>query len=335
LASPGVEATVSVVRSIQTTGTDAVHLIESDEADATLDPGHLRGRTIVSLASPGTESQLTRWWPAGSVLGYSCVFEVTECGADVTDFVPGDLVWSFGGHSDTQHHPAGGVFRLPEGLAPEVAVLCRFLGVSWTTLSTTPARPPAPVLVTGLGIVGHFAAQLFAAAGYRVTAVDPDARRRELALAAGLPDVRPEVAPPAFERFADQLSGDYALALECSGHEAAALDAARATRYGGEVVLIGAPWQRRTDLFLHDLLDVVFHHFVTVRSGWEGELPGARRPFDRMSMAEVYPAALEWLRQGRIRTEGLAATARPEDAAEVYAGFSSSPTLSTLFDWRA
>src|SRR5947209_1491064 len=70
---------------------------------------------------------------------------------------------------------------VPEGLAPEHAVFARLMGVSMSTLTTTRARPPAKVLVTGLGLVGHLAAKIFAACGYEVTACDPSPVRREFA----------------------------------------------------------------------------------------------------------------------------------------------------------
>ena len=38
---------------------------------------------------------------------------------------------------------------------------------------------------------------------------------------------------------------------------------------GGEVVLIGVPWVKRTDLSAFDLLHAVFHRYVYLRSGWE------------------------------------------------------------------
>ncbi len=132
-------------------------------------------------------------------------------------------------------------------------MFCRLMGVSWTTLVTTTARPPDPVVVTGLGPVGNLAAQIFQAAGYAVTAVDPVASRRTLAKQVGLTDVQETV--PAIE---------VALAVECSGHEQAVLDCCQHVRKRGEVVLVGVPWRKRSELSAFDLLHAVFHRYAVL-----------------------------------------------------------------------
>ncbi len=39
-------------------------------------------------------------------------------------------------------------------------------------------------------------------------------------------------------------------------------------RKRGEVVLVGVPWVRRTDIYAHEILCRVFYDFVDMRSGW-------------------------------------------------------------------
>src|SRR5207237_1254329 len=121
-------------------------------------------------------------------------------------------------------------------------VFARLMGVSMSTLTTTTARPPERVLVTGLGLVGHLAAKIFAACGYQVTACDPSPVRREQAERRGIARVLAAVPvdDPAFAR-------QVALVVECSGHEQAVLDGLKVVRKRGEVSLVGAPWKRRTD----------------------------------------------------------------------------------------
>lgn len=294
-------------------------------------PDDVRGRSLVSLVSPGTElnwGYLGDTFPAET--GYACVFRVEEVGAAVTDLRLGDTVFASGPHAELQQARRDQVTPLPAGLAPETAVFARLMGVSMSTLNTAAAHAPARVLVTGLGPVGNLAAQVFARCGYRVTCVDPVEARRRSALAAGLRDVRANFTE------GDSLEGKFALHLECSGHEQAVLDGCKCVCKRGEVVLVGVPWRRRTELSAFDLLHAVFHRYAVVRSGWEWEVPGQPRDFSFNSLAANYAAALEWLADGGVRVDGLAAAFSPSEAPTVYAGLLAQnlPTPGALFDWR-
>jgi len=239
-------------------------------------------------------------------------------------------VYFAGGHAEFQRAWSTTVVPLPAGLAPETAVFARLMGVTMSTLNTTTARPPSPVLVTGLGPVGNLAAQIFARCGYSVTAVDPVAARRETAAACGLKDVRASIED------GPDVVGKIALHLECSGHEAAALAGCRAIRQRGEVVQVGTPWVKRTDLSAHELLSAIFHKYAVVRSGWEWEVPEQFTPFTPNHRMENYAAALRWLSEGSVRVESLAAIFRPDEALAVYDGLltQSLPAPGAVFDWR-
>ncbi|MBD3241109.1 MAG: zinc-binding dehydrogenase, partial [Chitinivibrionales bacterium] len=240
------------------------------EAPAALADDQVRGRTLASLISPGTE---LAWNYQGqgatfpSTPGYSAVFEVDETGCAVTGLEPGTHAFCMGGHRSVQQCAAADVLRVPQGLTPEKAVLARLMGVSMTTLMTTRARPGDTVLVTGAGPVGYLCAHLFRLSGYEVYVVEPNERRRRDVRYSGIGRVFGSVEG------ADGLTGNVALVVDCSGHEQAVLDGARVVRRGGEVVLVGVPWKRHTVLTAHELLDVVFHRYVVLRSGWEWELP--------------------------------------------------------------
>jgi threonine dehydrogenase-like Zn-dependent dehydrogenase len=235
---------------------------------------------------------------------------------------PGDAVFCTGSHRSFQRCKANRVVRLPTGLDPAVGVLTRLMAISMTTLSTTKARPPALVLVVGLGPVGNLAAQVFAACGYRVVGCDPVEARRTLLSRCGI-----DTAPS---------DGPFDLVVDCSGHEGAVVDACKKVRRGGEVVLVGVPWAARTELSAHALLHAVFHHYVVLRSGWEWELPmdaGDHRP---ASIMGNLAAGLDWLHRGRVRADGIASPAAPEDAQSAYVELrdGQSRTLTRVFEWR-
>lgn len=293
--------------------------------DLPLQPGEIRGRTLCTLISQGTEIG----WANGDTFpirpGYAAVFEVEEIGAGVTGIKPGERRFAMGYHRSTQTHAAENTLPLPGGMPPETAVIARLMGVSMTTLMTTKARPGDRVIVTGAGPVGFLAAHLFRIGGYRVTVVDPDALRRKQLEQSGIIDTRAAIP------FEDpELQGQVALVVDCSGHEGAVLDGCNMVRRMGEVVLVGVPWRKYTDLTAHDITNAVFFKHVTLRSGWEWELPMHGRSFLWEELLEGYnnaphsifggfSRALAFLAEGRIPLDGLIHRATPEQPEALYA----------------
>ena len=92
-----------------------------------------------------------------------------------------------------------------------------------------------------------------------------------------------------------QVADTIALAVDCSGHEQAVLDACRVVRKRGEVVLVGVPWRRQSDLTAHQVLIEVFHRYVHLRSGWEWEIPHRAAEFRPHSIYGDFRTALRWL----------------------------------------
>jgi threonine dehydrogenase-like Zn-dependent dehydrogenase len=322
------------MRKILFTAYEKAELCDVPEPQGNLDPGKIRCRSEVTLVSPGTE---LNWGFRGKTFpvhtGYTNVSVIEEVGAEVTGLKPGDTVFSHGAHVEKFDYNAKSVVKVPEGLKPEVAVYARLMGISMSTLNTAAAHPPSSVLVTGLGPIGNLAAQIFRRCGYSVTGVEPDALRRQDALACGLKDVRPDAA----EACAD-LKDKVALHIECSGHELAVLQGCRLVRKRGEVVLLGVPWKRLTDVYAHEILHEVFHRFVVLRSGWEWEIPIDLNPrdFSFYSINNNVVCAMDWLMEGSIQTAPLGSTYSPADCQKVYLGLLNKtlPTSTALFDWR-
>ena len=297
-------------------------------------PRDLRGRTLVSLISSGTELNYNYLDVSSATFptypGYACVFEVTEVGEEVAGFKHGDLVMAMGGHREFQQIDSRECHLVPESLKPETAVFTRLMGVSMSTLNTAATQPPARVLVTGLGPVGNLAAQIFARCGYEVTAVDPVESRRKTARDCGLRDVRGSVSEGV------SLENQIALHVECSGHEQAVLDGCKSVRKRGEVVLVGVPWKPRTNLLAFEVLHAVFHKYAVLRSGWEWEIPRTHQDFNHHSLYENYEAALSWLKAGSIQVQPLIGLYPPDECQKVYQGLlhQTLTTPAAIFDWR-
>ncbi len=300
--------------------------------DTPLPDDHIEGPALASAVSPGTELAMAyRQQDPGepaSGTGYAMVLRIERAGP-ASGFSVGEVAFTMAGHQSWVRCAGPRAIRVPEGVEPADAALARLAGVSWSALTTTAARPPARVAVTGLGIVGNLAAQVFAASGYRVLACDPLAHRRELLAGRGI-ELR-EGLPLSDETWAGRTD----LVLECSGHEAAALDACRLVCRGGEVVLVGVPWSRRTDLPAHDLLSVVFHRYVHLRSGWEWEVPYDATDFRRGSIRANLTAAMTWFASGRLSSKGIARLADPRQCDSIYRELKGQrgSALTAVFDW--
>ncbi len=290
------------------------------------------GPTLASVVSAGTELGMQYRAATGHPHepGYGAVFEVREVGGDVADLAAGDRVFCIGKHASWQCVPADEVVAVPRGLAPEAAVLARMAAIGWSCLTRTAARPPGVVLVTGLGAVGHFAARLFAGAGYTVLAVDPDpARRALLGRFCACPVLRRvPVNDPAWQ---DRVEA----AIECAGRERAVYDACCLVRKGGEVFLVGVPWTG-DGAPARDILWKVFWRYLHLRSGWEWEIPWHATAFRAGSYRENCAAILRQLADGTLRVAGLYRTARPRECQAAYQALLHGRTdaLCTVFDWR-
>ncbi len=316
----------------------AISIIAKEQAElvdvaapGALGANEVRGRTVCTLISPGTElACIYTGTNFPSFLGYAAVFAAVDIGAEVKGVSAGDLLFCMGGHRSFQQVEAHVVRHVPKDLHPEKAVLARLMGVSMTTLMTTTARPGDRVLITGAGPVGFLAAQMFALSGYDVLVAEPDATRRRQIVQSGIRNVFAKA--PVEDA---SIAGTVALVVECSGHEQAVLDACRVVRKRGEVVLVGVPWRRQTEAFAHELLSLVFHKYVVLRSGWEWELPNHAADFSPHSIHTGFDTALRWLADGRIKTDGLITQAAPRDAQRSYQDLlhRRAEGLFTVFDW--
>jgi len=321
---------MSNYQAITFTARETAQLIEeSDETPLAAD--EVAGATLYTLISPGTElagSYLGKRFPANP--GYAAVFSVEEIGAEVEGIHAGDRLFCMGNHQSRQRLRAGETVPVPSELSSQLAPFCRLMGVTMTTLQTTLARPPANVLVTGLGPVGHLCAQVFTAYGYDVIAVDPLAERR--GWAKGTKIARVEAAVPLDDaKFARKVD----LHIECSGHELAALDGCKVVKKKGEIALVGAPWSQRADVQGHEFLREIFFNYIILRSGWEWELPHREQDFRQGSIFANFSEALRLLNERRVVVDDLYETLAPSACQSVYQDLMNrrSPALFQLFDW--
>jgi threonine dehydrogenase-like Zn-dependent dehydrogenase len=298
-------------------------------------PGEVSARTLVSVISTGSETGgYMNYYGGGEypcATGYAAVLEVLKTGAGVTAIKPGDRVFAQTAHRLYARFPAGEAVPVPAGMPAEHAVLGRFPAVSMTTMLKTAVRPTEPVVVTGLGVVGLCCAQMMQHCGYTVHAADPNPARRQTARECGVANTA-----AGLEELG-ALKGVCGLGIECSGNDNATLGLINLVRKGGEVSLVGVPWRSTSTVLVNELFRSVFGGYVTVYSGWEWSLPLHEAAFLPNSSFRSFATAIEWIRSGAIKVEGIYEKRSPADCATVYQSLAKGESEKTcvLFDWSS
>ena len=214
-----------------------------DESVAAPGMGEVRVRAIASGLSHGTEMLVFRGEvPADLALdlptlagsysfpikfGYASVGRVVAVGGGV-GLAPGDHVFVHHPHQQEYVVSAAAAVRLPGRLPPELGVFLANCETALNVVLDAHPRLGEEVVVFGQGVVGLLITQLLNMAGARVTAVDPIALRRDLALRCGADEAIPPDDVPS--RVARRTSGRGAdVVIEASGNARAlqlAIDAA-------------------------------------------------------------------------------------------------------------
>src|SRR5712691_13115864 len=170
--------------------------------------------------------------------GYASVGRIVETGADVRGLAIGDAVFVHHPHQSTFVVPAEMPIRLPDKLDPEFGVFLANVETAINVVLDAAPRLGERVAVFGQGVVGLLITQLLRRTGVSlIMAVDPLARRRELAcqLGADVALAPEDVAAGNIHG----LSGEHGvdLAIEASGNVAALDQALGSVAFGGTVVV--------------------------------------------------------------------------------------------------
>jgi threonine dehydrogenase-like Zn-dependent dehydrogenase len=313
--------------------------IPDQRDDSPLKPDEVSGHTLYTLVSPGTELNVYRgeyvkqnlaWGRFPFIPGYAAAVEIEAVGSDVTDCKPGDRAFCMGFHRTWQRFAREQIILAPKGCSSKHIPFARLMNITMTTLTTTEARPGAIILVTGLGPVGLLGALMFQRCGYRVIGCDPLESRQKAAVEAGLKDVR--AAVPVDD---PNLAGAVAMHLECSGHEQAVLDGCSMVRKRGEIVLVGVPMVRKTELYAQEVLNKVFRNWLVLRSGTEWWTPKFATNKGEPSLYGNMATAMDWMADGSVKVDSLCEEMTPENPQEIYQNLLNrsyeKPTV--LLDW--
>lgn len=303
-----------------------------------LGPHDVRLQSLISGISHGTELNLYRGGspfaskhfdgahrlfmpndqqehPVGR-LGYEMVSRVVEVGSAVTSMHAGDLV-----HSATNHQPmtivnlecdASGEIPLQVlDMPAERAIFCALAGVALVAIQDAQVKLGDHVVVFGLGVIGLLVAQMARLSGAaQVTAVDPIARRRELAAAYGVAEtIDPTQADPAvvLKCTADHQVPD--VIIEASGSYNGLQGALRAAPMGGTIVTLGYYQGPATPITLGE----EWHHNRLTLISSMGVWGCPSRYYLMWDRRRVSRTAFNLLASGQLNVDGMITQRFPYD----------------------
>lgn len=314
--------------------------------------GDLVVRSIVSLVSSGTEMNVYRGesaspselalptaageYPFPIKFAYQTVGIVEHAGP-ASGFRPGQTVFAMHPHQDRFVIAAGRsgtaldggslVFPVPAGLTPTRAVFANLFCVAYNALLDVPVRVGDCVAVSGLGVIGHFAAHLARLTAERLVLIDPlPARRARAAWIGADAVVDPAQAPAAIERHTEGRGVD--VYIEASGATPALQAAIEGTGQEGTVVVVSYYGRRRADLCLSPEFHLRRQRIVSSMVGAVGS--GLQPRWDVWRRMRVAMAQLARLDTSVLVTHRFAF----HEAADAYALIDSDPadTLGVLLE---
>lgn len=174
----------------------ARHAVLRPEPVPDPEPHEVQVRSIHSMISPGSEMNLYRGEgnlpnvllptargqiPFPLKFAYQTIGEVIQAGS-ASGLSVGEKVFAVHPHQDVFNIPAqprGLVRQIPDGSTLLQAQFAALFEVGLQTLLQRPVRPGEVVAVSGLGLVGCFAAFLARMSAGRLIVIDPQANRRE------------------------------------------------------------------------------------------------------------------------------------------------------------
>jgi L-iditol 2-dehydrogenase len=205
--------------------------------------------------------------------------------------------------------PAENCFPLPEGFTPDEGALLEPLGIAIHTVDLSHLKVGQTIAVLGAGPVGLLTAAVAQAAGAgKIYMTEPQAARRAFALeyvADAVFDPEAEDVVAAIMEATDGRGVD--IAFEAAGAQETPDQAARITRPGGKVVVVGIPSEDRMAM----TASVVRRKGLTIKM--------VRR------MKHTYPRAIRLVAEGLVDVEALAthffSLEEIEEAFELVAGY--------------
>lgn len=323
--------------------------LEAFELDGSVDGAQALIETEWSVISAGTEGasftglelehpgRAATWGYPRSSTGYANLGRILALGPAAKGLAVGDRVLTFSPHATHwKWDTANFALRVPPEADGPRAVFTRMAGVAITALRKSSVTPGDTVAVTGLGLVGNFAAQLFQLAGAEVIGLDRAVSRLERARACGLRHVLDVAQRDPVEGVLEWSGGrGVKIAVEAIGRSELIAEAVQFTRRHGEVILLGSP-RARAAFDVTPMLCRVHLQGIRILGALEWLYPRREVEGGIVSIEENYRQLLGWIMDGRLAVDPLRTHVLPPAACQqAYDGLARQPDeyLGVVFDW--
>ena len=269
--------------------------------------------------------------------GYNSSGTVIATGSAVTKVQVGDRVVVYWGlHQGINILNQNNVVKIEDdSISFETAAMCFISSFPMAAIRKTRLEMGESALVVGLGILGIIAVKLLRAAGaVPIIAVDPNPKRRELALQNGAD----YAFDPADEDFVQQVKavtkGGANVAIEVTGVGAGFNEALDCMAKFGRVALLGCT--RNSD-FTVDYYKKIHGPGITVIGAHTIARPNVESHPGWFTHADDISAVLKLCAGKRLTLDNIIAeTHTPENCEEVYQRlvFDKDFPVAVQFDWR-
>lgn len=301
-------------------------------------------KTAVSTISCGTEranlvgSKNVSASEFPKKVGYSNAGTVVKVGKDVKSVKPGDRVAVFWGqHKSYNLLPEDNVVKIEsENVSFEDAAMGLISSFPLAAIRKTRLEIGESAMVMGLGILGMIAVKLLRAAGaVPIVAVDPNPKRREIALKCGA-----DFAFNPFDKdFAEKVravtNGGVKVAIEVTGVGAGLDEALDCMAKFGRIALLGCT--RNSD-FTIDYYNKVHVPGITLVGAHTIARPETESYPGYFTHRDDITAVLNLCASGRLKLDDLVEeTHSPTECEDVYFRLATDKDFPVVvqFDWRS
>ncbi len=303
--------------------------------------GELVIQSLYSGVSTGTETRVLSGKQTGGTFplipGYEAIGRVVACG-EATSLKPGDVVFHtgssctgeftkcWGGHIEYALVKETDSYAVPQGLDPADGVYAKVGAIALHGVKRAQITAQDTVVIVGLGLIGHLAAQCARACGARVIGVDTNPLRLELAAKAGIEYLVNASEKDVKAKVNEYSQANVSVVIDATGIASQLKNSARLVRPmpwsppyppSPRLVILGSytePIVLDYDPLFMDEVDILFSRDT--------------RPDDIKEM-------LELLAEKKVNPRALAATCYPvNDAPQAYREMVENKLMRMIFKWE-
>ena len=308
-------------------------------------PDQVLVKTIKTLISPGTELAYFEGrhsdfetgktkFPCGAP-GYSNTGMIERIGKGVTDFCPGEKVFSFGGHAERCLINTNYVTKIPEGIDDEQAVFTTLGSIAIHGIRGINLRIGETLLILGQGLIGQITLRLAKFSGVEIIIV-ADLYGERLAISKqGGADYTVEMGKMNLGDEVERITSGYGCnaVIEASGNPKAIISALKVAANKGRILILGCP-HGKVEL---DLYTELQRKELSLIGSYQPNCPQVETPYYPWTQQQNRRTILRYLKEGKIKfSELITHRMAFHRAQEIYTLLSAhkDKALGAIIEWE-